>query len=274
MRRAALRVYRATRLWCARRRPAPDWQGVRILGYHSIGALRHTLAVRPDAFRAQMETVAASDATPISLAAAVELLAAGPVTGRHVCVTFDDGYRDNLTVAAPILRELEIPATVFVATGAVDGTAPFYWFDDPPPALSWDECRELAADPLFDVQPHTRTHPWLPQVSEDRARDEIAGSRADLEARGFAATTFCYPGGLYGDRERRLVQEAGYAAAVTTDQGVNPGGGDPHVLRRTLIYLEDGLSDFALKLSGALDRPPGISSLRYRLAPRARAADS
>jgi peptidoglycan/xylan/chitin deacetylase (PgdA/CDA1 family) len=274
LRRTALRVYRAARLWRARRLPAPDWQGVRILGYHSIGHLPHTLAVRPDAFRAQMEAVAASGATPISLAAALELLDAGPVAGRHVCVTFDDGYRDNLTVAAPILRELGIPATVFVATGAVDGTAPFYWFDEPPPALSWDECRELASDPLFDVQPHTRTHPWLPQVSEERARDEIAGSRADLEARGFPATTFCYPGGLYGERERRLVQEAGYAAAVTTDQGVNTGAGDPHVLRRTLVFLEDGLADFALKLAGALDRPSRLSSLRYRLPPRARAADS
>jgi peptidoglycan/xylan/chitin deacetylase (PgdA/CDA1 family) len=274
MRRTALRAYRAARLWSARRRPAPDWQGVRILGYHSIGDLPHTLAVRPDAFRAQMEAVAASDATPISLAAALELLRAGPVIGRHVCVTFDDGYRDNLTVAAPILRELGIPATVFVATGAIDGTAPFYWFDDPPPALSWDDCRELASDPLFDVQPHTRTHPWLPQVSGERARDEIAGSRADLEDRGFPATTFCYPGGLYGDRERRLVQEAGYVAAVTTDAGVNTGGGDPHVLRRTLIFLEDRLPDFALKLSGALDRPSRLASLRYRLPPRAHAADS
>jgi peptidoglycan/xylan/chitin deacetylase (PgdA/CDA1 family) len=228
--------------------------------------------VSPESFREQMQAVVASGASPISLTRALELLRAGPVDGRYVCVTFDDGYLDNLEQAAPVLRELRIPATIFVATAVIDGTASFYWFDEPPPALSWAQCDALVEEGLVEIQPHTRTHPWLPQVSREQAEDEIAGSRADLEARGYPVATFCYPGGLYGERELELVRAAGYDAAVTTAPGVNAGGGDLHELRRTLIFWEDGPREFALKLSGALDAPPALRALFYRIRSRPRRA--
>ncbi|MEQ8690335.1 MAG: polysaccharide deacetylase family protein [Pseudomonadales bacterium] len=58
---------------------------------------------------------------PISLREGVQRLKDGTLTPRCVCVTFDDGYADNLTVAAPVLAEYGIPATVFVASGFLDG---------------------------------------------------------------------------------------------------------------------------------------------------------
>lgn len=54
---------------------------------------------------------------PLPLAEAAARLQAGDLPPRSVCVTFDDGYRDNLECAVPVLEELGIPATVFVATG-------------------------------------------------------------------------------------------------------------------------------------------------------------
>jgi peptidoglycan/xylan/chitin deacetylase (PgdA/CDA1 family) len=263
-----MRGYQRARVWRAARRTPPDWQGVRILGYHRISDDPGTLSVRPSSFTAQMEAVLASGATPISVLRAIELLRAGPVTGRYVCVTFDDGYRDNLENAVPVLRELGIPATIYVPTRVIDGEATYYWFPEPPPALSWDECDALVAEATVDVQSHTRTHPRLPQVDDEQAREEIVGSKADLEARGYAATTFCYPVGLYGERELRLVREAGYAAAVTTLQGVNRGDGDLHALRRTLVYWEDGPREFSLKLSGALDEPPLLRVVLYDMLAR------
>jgi len=53
---------------------------------------------------------------PLSLDRATRLLRAGALPPRSVCVTFDDGYRNNLDIAAPILRQFDLPATVFVAT--------------------------------------------------------------------------------------------------------------------------------------------------------------
>lgn len=54
---------------------------------------------------------------------AVMRLAAGTLPPRAACVTFDDGYRDNLTLAVPVLRRHRVPATFFVATDFLDGGA-------------------------------------------------------------------------------------------------------------------------------------------------------
>lgn len=252
-----MRAYQRARLLRARAVPRRPWVGVRIFGYHSISDRRSTLCVHPDAFREQMEQLAASDVEVVPLMRALDLCATG-TTGRYACVTFDDGYRDNAEVAEPILRDLGIPATIFAASEIVAGHAPFYWFDDPPPAaLGWDELRALLRAGLIDVQAHTRTHPWLTRVDDDRAREEIAGCKRDLEeALGVPVTSFCYPAGLYGDRDVGLVAQAGYRAALTTEPGVN-GAATPILrLRRTLVYRDDGHEGFAAKLAGALDSSP------------------
>lgn len=49
------------------------------------------------------------------------------VAGDAVCITFDDGYRDNLTNALAILKDLDIPATIFVSTGNLNTSEEFWW---------------------------------------------------------------------------------------------------------------------------------------------------
>lgn len=261
----AMRAYDRARMFRARMsRHAWHWEGVRVLGYHRIAEDGNDLSVRPAAFREQMERALEAGVRPVRLDAALDLLER-PVEGRWLCVTFDDGYRDNLEEAVPVLEELGIPATIFIATAIVDGTATFDWYDRPPPALSWSEVEELVAGGLVDVQAHTRTHPRLPHVDEARAREEIEGAKRDIERHvRYRVTSFAYPAGLYGGRDVRLVREAGYRAGVTTDPGVNPGGAGLERLRRTLIYWNDGAERFTAKLAGLLDRPPALRALLYR----------
>jgi peptidoglycan/xylan/chitin deacetylase (PgdA/CDA1 family) len=57
----------------------------------------------------------------LPLGSAVRALREGTLPSRALCITFDDGYADNLTVAAPILRRHGMSATVFVASGYLDG---------------------------------------------------------------------------------------------------------------------------------------------------------
>jgi glycosyltransferase involved in cell wall biosynthesis/peptidoglycan/xylan/chitin deacetylase (PgdA/CDA1 family) len=265
----AARAYQRARL--ARPRPgAATWDGVRIFGYHRIARAADSLSVSPQRFRQQMRAIAESGAQPIRLDHALELLER-PVTGRYVCVTFDDGYRDNLTEAAPVLAEFGIPATIYVPSRIIDGEVGFHWYENPPPALTWDEIGELVSTGLIDVQSHTRTHPLLPQVDAERSREEIVVSKREIEAHvPYLLTSFCYPAGLYGPREVEYVRDAGYAAAVTTNPGVNAGGDDLLELRRTLVYGADDQRVFGAKLDGRLD---GETALRRALhARRSRAA--
>ena len=94
-----------------------------ILIFHRVHAATDLLFPgEPDAssFATLMEHVA-SRFRVLPLAAAVRALRAGTLPSRALAVTFDDGYADNLTVAAPVLRRHGMPATVFVATGYLDG---------------------------------------------------------------------------------------------------------------------------------------------------------
>ncbi len=181
-----------------------------------------------------MEIVLGSGAKPVHLDDALDLLETDP-TGRYVCVTFDDGYRDNLEHAIPTMRELGIPATIFIPSAILDGTARLYWYETQPPVLSWSEIAEISREPLFTIGAHTRTHPALPQLSDDAAWTEIAESKRDVEQRiDQPVTSFAYPAGIYGERDVELV-------------------------RKMFIDRRDNLAMFEAKLTGLLDNPWGVA---------------
>lgn len=86
--------------------PRPSWTQVR------LGELRRQLAFLAAHYRV------------LPVAEIVARAAAGrPLPERAAAITFDDGYRNNLTHAFPVLRALGLPATIFLATGFVDGSA-------------------------------------------------------------------------------------------------------------------------------------------------------
>ena len=94
-----------------------------ILIYHQVPKTHDPLRfAEPDeqAFRWQMALIA-KHYTPISLSEALSRLSDDSLPANAICVTFDDGYLNNLEVAAPILSEFNIPATVFVATAFISG---------------------------------------------------------------------------------------------------------------------------------------------------------
>lgn len=108
------------------RRPAPD---AVVLLYHRVVDLEsdpQLLAVSPDHFEEQMRLIA-NDYRPMSLQDLATCVRRGSVPDRAVVVTFDDGYEDNLAIAKPILEKYQVPATVFVASGAVGSDREFYW---------------------------------------------------------------------------------------------------------------------------------------------------
>src|SRR5437764_5298690 len=106
------------------RRPHPV-----ILMYHRVAYVRHdpwALAVEPERFEEQIAYVT-QHRTPMSVEELVERLRSKTLPANAVAVTFDDGYRDNLVNAKPVLARNGIPATLFLATGFLNQDTPFWW---------------------------------------------------------------------------------------------------------------------------------------------------
>ncbi len=106
------------------------WEGVLILNYHRIGDARHSLFDRnlwsatAEDFERQIAQI--SQRFDVIGLPDFERALADP-HGRYVMVTFDDGYRDNYSLAYPILKRHGVPATFFLTTGFIDAPQVPWW---------------------------------------------------------------------------------------------------------------------------------------------------
>ena len=120
--------------------------------------------------------------------------------------------------------------------------------------LNWDEAVALARAGV-ELGSQTVHHAVLSRIDEAMARDEVVASFEQIEAHvGAAPRHFAYPNGCaadFGERDVRLVREAGFATATTTIEGVNRPGADLYRLRRHNIHELRFLSPFGT-LSRAL----------------------
>src|ERR1700761_3190615 len=137
-----------------------------ILVYHRVAEATvdpWVLGVSPAHFREQLQ-VLKTIANPIPLHELAKAKSDADLPARPVCITFDDGYADNLLAAKPALEEYGGPATVFVT--------PVYL--DVPENLWWDEMAKLLLDPssrLPEVSVHVngQHHVFAFPQSEDRS---------------------------------------------------------------------------------------------------------
>ena len=142
-----------------------------VLVYHRVGEPSldpWRLTVKPEIFAGQMDTLA-RDWSALSLAELSEGFSQRCLPERAVAVTFDDGYADNLEIAAPVLLEHKIPATLFVATELIDSGGPLWW----------DELASLLLEPAR--LPPTLTlssrkgNQWtIPPVGADEPRTAVS----------------------------------------------------------------------------------------------------
>lgn len=178
----------------------------------------------------------------LPLAEQVARSRAGEDLGGTLSITFDDGYRDNVEVAAPILRRFNLPATFFVTTGFIGSRLVPHWDESLPhhPGwMTWDQIRALAAMG-FEIGSHTDSHIDLASADPETVRADLAASQRKLvEALGAPARLFAYPFGGSNhitQRARELVREAGFTCCVGCYGGVNPATSpDPFALRRIPI---------------------------------------
>jgi peptidoglycan/xylan/chitin deacetylase (PgdA/CDA1 family) len=141
----------------------------------------------------------------------------GTLPERALLLTFDDGCRSMLTVAAPLLERFGCPAVLFVPTDHVGGTNVFDHGNEPDePLCTWAELRALHARGVA-IQSHAASHRPFSDLDQHQRDDEIRRSKAAIEREvGAPAHVLAFP---FGDAGRdpqetgRLLAQAGYRAA-------------------------------------------------------------
>jgi peptidoglycan/xylan/chitin deacetylase (PgdA/CDA1 family) len=233
--------------------------GLPILMYHKVGtpptgSRLKKLWVSVDAFRWQMDYLKKRGYEVLTLRRVVEDRAAGrAIPPSAVVLTFDDGYRNNLENALPVLRAVGFPATLYVVVHAVGRDN--FWHDPYSevrlPMLSWEDILILR-DAGWDIGSHTLTHPRLTRLSLEEANHEIVESRRILENRvGVPPVSFAHPYGNGADHVeiRRRIQDAGYRTAVSVHRGKGDLAREPFCLKRIFVRGDDTRWDFHLNLT-------------------------
>jgi peptidoglycan/xylan/chitin deacetylase (PgdA/CDA1 family)/glycosyltransferase involved in cell wall biosynthesis len=245
--------WRGVRGASSRERWLQATRGVPVLMYHAFSAeSKPSRFVMPRrTFARQMRLLSALRYRVIGFEELASSIREGtPLPRRAAVITIDDGYRDNLEIAQPILSRHRIPATVFVVSGRLGGEN------------NWDEESELGGRPLLtpgevrelraagtQIGAHTRSHPALPEIADNVLADELGGSRADLEALlEEPVRTFAYPYGRFDERVVAAADEAGLLAACTVE-GRRAGLGDGVLtISRSEIRGTDSPAAFLRKL--------------------------
>lgn len=227
-----------------------------ILVYHQIseappkGAPFRSLYVSPASFSRQMAMLRLLGYRGLSMGALLPYLR-GEKTGKVVGITFDDGYRNNLTHALPVLRRQGFSSTCYAVSGLLGKTN------------EWDRGIGIAQVPLMtadelrlwvaggqEVGSHTQHHARLLQSDDPTALAEMTGDRAALE--GLLATPvrhFCYPFGEYAPQHVAMARQAGFQTVTTTQRGRSSTGNDLMALPRVPVVRSTSLPVFWLKIA-------------------------
>ncbi len=229
------------------------------LGYHSVNTIRiDPINVVPRNFNSQMELLRRFGVSGVTIRNQYQLAIKNqswPL--RRIAITFDDGYQDNLDVAAPILKYFGHKATFYIISSRV-GTNKVHnpdWitrFPGRPPNIyrymNWDGIHELNRLG-HEIGAHTNDHPMLDILSPSDIYRELLTSKNILEDKlGCSVSSICYPAGRHNELVLKIAEDVGYETGVITH-----GSRWNHCPRLTIprsgIYYTDNMIKFLLKLS-------------------------
>lgn len=250
--------------------PDPD-NGAAILMYHRFGedSLPST-SVRLEQFEAHLAELTSGKYRVMALPEILARLRSGGQLPEHaVAITVDDAALSVYREAWPRLKAAGLPVTIFVSTEPLDYGLPSY--------MSWDQLRELAADPLVTVGNHGHSHAHMTWLSAAQQRADIDKAAARFEAElGAAPEIFAYPYGEMSLALRETVAEAGFTAAFGQHSGalgevsdrfalprfpLNEAYGDMERFRLVANALPlpvDGITPADMSVRSAAQNPPNF----------------
>lgn len=220
-----------------------------VITYHSIDRSGSVVSTAPEIFSQQMKKLGEAGYRTATMAELTECVRSDRwPSEKTVVLTFDDGFENFLTTAAPILAEHAFTATVYLVT---DHCGRFNdWGGNPPELprsslLSWSQVKELSGQGI-EFGSHTATHPDLTALDADAAEAEISRSKIAIEdAIGREVTSFAYPYGRNNGAVQRSVEKL-YASASSTNLG--------KVTRRSDLYRLERIDAYYLSNPASLDK--------------------
>jgi peptidoglycan/xylan/chitin deacetylase (PgdA/CDA1 family) len=231
-----------------------------ILCYHNVAtapkdAPFKLLYVSPERFERQLWTLRRLGLRGVSTSEGIARLRNGTSRGC-VVFTFDDGYADTFTTAAPLMKRYGFSATCYVVSGAV-GTYNRWDAEhlrETKPLMRREQIDQWLAAGM-EVGSHSCSHARLHELPKDAALYEIGESRTALRTMfGVPVEHFAYPFGHFTADIVELVRRAGYSSAVTVLPGVTRASDDRLRLPRILVNGQWGLSRFLLQVAAPYDR--------------------
>lgn len=207
-----------------------------VLVYHSISEpaepLPGDIDISPKRFEQQLKWLSRwRKVVPLT-----QTLTRGGSRGS-VAITFDDGYRDNLTVALPLLEKFGLPMTLFVVAGFVDNDG----------YLSEEELRKMSRHPLVTIGSHSLWHRNFNSLTTDEAEFELKESKQRLEEMiAGKVDLLAWPYGECNPELERLSGACGYRASWSVWKGRNGA----HSRWRVPLGCRDHMIRFIAKSSG------------------------
>lgn len=222
--------------------------------YHQIGEPNpkgtpfRGLTVHPDDFARQMRWMRFLGYRGLSMRDVMPYVR-GERRGKVFGITFDDGYRNVVQNAMPVLDKLGFTATNYLVANQFDGGNVWDAKIGIPhsPLMTVEEMRQWAAAG-HEVGSHTLDHVHLPEMTPNEARRQMVESKDVLEqALGAPVTAFCYPYGDHGPEHLAMAREAGYDNATLTKRGLANASDDPFGLPRVTVSRSTGIFRFLQK---------------------------
>ena len=214
-----------------------DNRGVPVLYYHSVEPSEaNEVIISPDRLKKELQFIKDSGYTTLTMSEFNDyILNEKPIPEKSILITFDDGYMDNYTNAFPILKELDMKATIFVITSVLDSGS-YY--------LSSEQIKEMS-DYGIDIESHTLTHSHLNQMTYEEQLKELKDSKEKIESiTGKKVLSVAYPYGDFNEDSIKAVKEAGYSFAFTTNLGYSDREDDPFKLDRIYVSSRYSMDTF------------------------------